>query len=103
MLEVLKVIAETFPTLGFPIICCGGLGYFIYRIYQDTTKQNKENLAAVQKRCQEREDKLYAELAASREINGQAIETIAKYAEKLDVIQRDITEIKEDIIKLTVK
>lgn len=99
----MNFLLEAIPTVGFPVICCGGLGYFIYRIYQDTTKQNQENMAALQKRCQEREDKLYAELAASREINGQAIETIAKYAEKLDVIQRDITEIKEDVIKLSVK
>lgn len=102
-MELINTLVNLFPTVGFPVICCGGLGYFIYRIYVDTTKQNKENMEAVQKRCQEREDKLYNELSESRKINAQAIETIAKYAEKLDIIQHDVAEIKEDMIKLTVK
>lgn len=103
MMEIVNFLVDVFPTLGFPVICCGLLGFFIYRIYQDTTKQNKDNMAAVQKRCQEREDKLYNELAESRKINAQAIETIAKYAEKLDVIQHDVAEIKEDVIKLSAR
>ena len=51
----------------------------------------------VQARCKEREDKLYAELAQSREVNKKAIETIAHYANKLGVIQQDIHDIKTDI------
>lgn len=84
-------------TLGFPIACVVAMGAFIFYIYKQTTKENAENMEKVQARNKEREDKLYAELALSREINGQAIATIAKYAEKLDVIQKDISDIKTDI------
>ena len=91
-------------TLGFPIACVLAMGVFIYRIYQDMKdeketfrEENKANMEQVQARCKEREDKLYIELAKSQEVNREAIETIAKYAEKLDVIQKDIGEIKTDI------
>lgn len=88
---------EIISTLGFPIACVVAMGAFIFYIYKQTTKESAENMEKVQARCKEREDKLYAELALSREVNGQAIATIAKYAEKLDVIQKDISEIKTDI------
>ena len=84
-------------TLGFPIACVVAMGAFIFYIYKQTTKENATNMEKVQARCKEREDKLYEELALSREVNGKAIATIAKYAEKLDVIQKDISEIKTDI------
>ena len=91
-------------TLGFPVACVLAMGIFIYRIYQDmkaekeiAREENKANMEQVQARCKEREDKLYTELAKSQEVNREAIETIAKYAEKLDVIQKDIGEIKTDI------
>lgn len=47
------------------------------------------------------EDKLYIEIKENREINVKAIETIAKYSEKLDVIQNDVNEIKTDITIIT--
>ena len=98
-----NTLTTLITTLGFPIVCVICLGWFIYKIYQDTQKQNADNMAAVQKRCQEREDKLYEEIKANREVNAQAIATIAHYAEKLDVIQSDINEIKTDITILTTK
>ena len=57
----------------------------------------------LQNRCLEREEKLFEEIKANREINGQAIATIALYADKLDTIQTDISEIKTDITILTAK
>lgn len=98
-----NALSTLITTLGFPIVCVIGLGWFIYKIYLDTQEQNKANMAAVQARCQEREDKLYDEIKANREVNAQAIATIAHYAEKLDVIQNDISEIKTDITILTTK
>lgn len=102
-MEVLTYLVEIFPTVGFPIICCGVLGFFVYKIYNDTTKQNAENMEKVQQRCREREDKLYQEIKENREVNAQAIATIAHYAEKLDTIQTDINVIKTDITILTSK
>ena len=88
---------EVISTLGFPVACAVAMAAFIFHIYKQTTKDNAENMAQVQARCKEREDKLYDELALSREVNSKAIETIAHYAEKLDVIQQDISEIKTNI------
>ncbi len=96
-MEILAAIAELIPTLGFPIICVLGLGWFIYKIYNDTTKQNAANMEKVQARCQEREDKLYTQLEKQNEINGKFAAIIAQYDVKLDVIQKDIDEIKTDV------
>ena len=93
-------IMEIITTVGFPIFCVLAMGFFIFHIYKTTTKNNKENMEAVQARCKEREEKLYTELALNREINGKAIETIAHYAEKLDTIQQDIRDIKTDLVEI---
>lgn len=93
----LNAIGTLIGTVGFPIACAIGMAWFIYKIYTNTTKENAANMEKVQQRCQEREDKLYDELEKSREINDKAIDTIAHYAEKLDVIQKDISDIKTDI------
>lgn len=98
-------IVEIISTLGFPIACVLAMGVFIYRIYQDmkaekevAREENKANMEAVQARCKEREEKLYEEIKANREVNAQAVQTIAHYAEKLDAIQHDIDDIKNAII-----
>lgn len=96
-MEILGAIAEFIPTLGFPIICVIGLGWFILKIYTDTTKQNAENMEAVQARCKEREDKLYAQLEKQNEINGKFANIIAQYDVKLDTMQSDINDIKQDV------
>lgn len=100
-MEILGALAEIIPTLGFPIICVFGLGWFIFKIYTDTTKQNNENMAAVQARCKEREEKLYIQLEKQNEINGKFANIIAQYDIKLNTIQSDISDIKADISLLT--
>lgn len=88
---------ELISSQGFPIACAVAMAAFIFYIYKQTTKENAENMKMVQARCKEREDKLYNELAECRKVNDKAIETIAHYAGKIDVIQQDISEIKTDI------
>ena len=86
------VVMEIISTVGFPIALVLLMGWFILKIYTDTTKNNKE-----------REEKLYTEIAECRSVNKKAIETIALYAEKLEDIQEDVAEIKKDMIILTSK
>lgn len=93
-----NTVTQLVTSLGFPIVCCLGMGYFIFTIYKNTTAENKENMEAVQARCKEREEKLYEEIKENRAVNAKAIETIALYAERLDAIQHDIQDIKTDII-----
>lgn len=96
-MEILAALVELIPTLGFPIVCVVALGAFVFHIYKNTTKENKENMEKVQARCKEREDKLYEEIKENRRINAEAIATIGKYADRLDTIQKDIDEIKVEV------
>lgn len=101
---------EVISTLGFPIAVAVAMGFFIYKIYQDmkveketARQEHNKDMETVQARCKEREEKLYEEIKANREVNAQAVATIAHYAEKLDVIQKDIHDIKNDITVIMAK
>lgn len=94
------MIIQLITTLGFPIVCCLGMGYFIFHIYKNTTQENKENMEKVQERCAAREEKLFEEIKENRAVNAKAIETIAHYADRLETIQNDVAEIKTDITVL---
>ena len=89
-MEVLTYIVELIPTLGFPIACVIVMAAFIFYVYKRMEVNTKE-----------REDILYNEIKENREINKKAIDTIAHYAEKLDVIQNDVNDIKTDITVIT--
>ena len=99
----LNSIVQLITTLGFPIVCVIAMAWFIYKFYNDGQKQNAENMEKVQERCKEREEKLYAEIRENREVNAKAIETIAHYAEKLDIIQQDVKDIKHDVTAMMAK
>ena len=91
----MEAILAAVTQVGFPIVCAGVMGWFIYKIYVNTTEQHKVNMEKVQARCAEREEKLYTYIDKAQEINGQAIAAITLYAERLDTIQADVKEIKE--------
>ena len=81
-----KLIIELIATVGFPIAACLVLGWFIFKIYKQSEK---------------REETLRNEINEGREINKEAIRTLALYAERLGVIETDVREIKTDILILT--
>ena len=83
-----NMFIELIGTIGFPIACVLALGIFVYKLWQQSV---------------EREKTLMAEIAENRLVNEKAIETIAHYADKLDTIQKDIGEIKNDIVIITTK
>jgi predicted negative regulator of RcsB-dependent stress response len=85
-MELMAFLVEIIPTVGFPILCVGALGWFVYRFYNDSQKQNAE-----------REEKLYTQLGKQTEINEKFANIIAQYEVKLDTIQTDISDIKSDI------
>lgn len=80
------LIVEIIATVGFPIAACLILGWFIWKIYKQSEK---------------REEALRQEINEGREINKEAIRTLALYAERLGVIENDVREIKTDILILT--
>jgi len=92
-----NTIISLIGTVGFPIVACLVMGYFIFTIYKNTTAENAKNMAAVQERCKEREEKLYEQMQKVQEVNAQAIATIALYSERLGVVEHDVKEIKSDV------
>jgi len=78
----LGVITELIATLGFPIALVIAMGFFIWKIYQQSVA---------------REEKLMTEIAENRLVNEKAIETLTVYAERLGVIENDVKEIKQII------
>ena len=93
----LTMITGLIGQIGFPAVCVIGMAWFIYQVFQKTTTQSEENMKQLQANCQAREDKLYEEIKENREVNAQAIATIALYADKLGTIQNDVSEIKTDV------
>lgn len=87
-MEILTLLIEAIPTIGFPIVCVIALAIFIGKIY---------------KASEIREASLMAEIKETRKINAQAIETITKYADSIETIKSDISEIKTDMTILTAK
>ena len=98
-----ELITFLIGQVGFPIVCVIGMGYFIFHIYKTTTKNNEENMEKVQARCAAREEKLFEEIKLNREVNAKAIETISLYAERLETIQHDVSDIKQDVAKVLAK
>lgn len=79
----IMVISELIGVLGFPIVCVGALGFFIYKLWQQSA---------------ERENKLMNEITESRVINGKFAEIIAQYKVELDEIKVDVKDIKETLL-----
>lgn len=75
-------LVELIPSLGFPIVCVIALGFFVWKIYNQSIV---------------REDKLMAEITENRLVNEKAIETIAQFAERFTHIESDVELIKTDI------
>lgn len=76
-------IMEMISTLGFPIVVCLALGYFVYKIWEQSVT---------------REEKLMTEITENRLVNEKAVETIAKFAERFTHIEEDVSEIKNDVV-----
>ena len=83
-----KTITDIIATLGFPVALVAAMSYFIFLMWKQSAK---------------RETKLYEELAECRTVNKLAIETLAKYAERLGTIETDVKHIKDEIVTLNAK
>ena len=79
---------ELISTLGFPIACVVAMGWFIFKIYNQSIS---------------RENELRDEIKENQKINGKFAEIINRYSLELGEIKSDVKEIKEDIIIITEK
>ncbi len=79
---------ELISTLGFPIACVVAMGWFIFKIYNQSIS---------------RENELRDEIKENQKINGKFAEIINRHSVELGEIKTDVKEIKEDLIVLTEK
>ena len=77
------ILLEAIAAVGFPIVAVIALGFFVYKIWQQSV---------------ERENKLMSEITENRLVNEKAIETIAQFAERFTHIETDVEEIKNDVV-----
>ena len=92
-------IVSLIGTVGFPIVACLVMAWFIFKIYKNTTEENAKNMEAVQNRCLEREERLNEQIKKCQEVNAQAIATIAVYTERLGIVEQDVKDIKETLLR----
>ena len=99
----LGTIESLITSLGFPIVCVIGMAWFAFYLVKSGREESQHNMEKLQENCKAREEKLYAEIAENRKINADAVKIITKYAESLDIIQSDVSDIKTDITVLKTK
>lgn len=75
-------IIELISTLGFPIACVLALGFFVYKLWQQSVT---------------REEKLMGEITENRLVNTKFAEIIAGYDITLGEIKSDVKEIKDSL------
>ncbi len=80
----IDVLQTLINTLGFPIVMVGLCGFFIWKMYQVQIEDK---------------DRLYSELGKSLSANEKFAEIISTYTDKIDMIQLDVKQIKERLIK----
>lgn len=84
----IEVFTNLITTLGFPIAVCILLFWYVWQVY---------------KKSEKREDELRAEIKENQEANREIVKVLATYAEKLNVIQDDVEQIKHDITTINSK
>ena len=97
---IMEAVLQAITTVGFPIVCAMLMGWFIYRIYTNSTQQNKENMEAVQARCAEREEKLYTIISEAQTTNERLLQTNAEFVSVLETYKTDLVEIKSDVAEI---
>ena len=93
-------VVNGIQSVGLPMVLVIVLGFLVYRMGTKMLEQQEKNMEKLQARCKEREEALMGEIKENRAVNSKAIETIAIYSAKLDNIQSDIKDIKQDVTLL---
>lgn len=86
----LQIITQLISSVGFPIVACIALGFFIYRLFQD---------------AKGREEKLIVAIKDTNDINRELTKTNSEFVKVLDAYSADLESIKSDVeeIKETMK
>ena len=82
----METLVELISSVGFPIVCVIGLGYFIYLVWQKMSSQNEK-----------REEKLYEIITTAQANNEKLVEANKGFVAVLETYKKDVTDIKHDI------
>lgn len=88
----IAMIQELIAGLGFPIVCVLGLGWFVYKIWKSYKEDMKNELDAMAKRCQAREDKLYEQIDKFNTTMNNFNGTLIKIDTRLEQLENKINE-----------
>lgn len=97
----IEAFSTLISTLGFPMATAVVLAFCMYKMIHLSHERSEQMLHLIQDSNATREERLLNELAECRAINETAIQTIAAYSEKLGAIQRDVSDIKTNITKMS--
>lgn len=81
-----NTINTLITSVGFPIVCVLGLGWFIYQAFQKFTAQSDK-----------REEKLYAFITEAQATNKELTATNAEFVSVLNAYKTDLNDIKADV------
>lgn len=84
-----STINSLITSVGFPIVCVLGLGWFIYQAFNKFTAQSEK-----------REEKLYDFLGKAQMVNEELTKTNAEFVAVLSTYKTDLAEIKEDVTEI---
>lgn len=84
-----STINSLITSVGFPIVCVLGLGWFIYQAFNKFTAQSEK-----------REEKLYDFLGKAQTVNEELTKTNAEFVAVLSTYKTDLAEIKEDVTEI---
>lgn len=76
-------------SVGFPIVVCLALGWFIYKAFEKFTDASAK-----------REEKLYSIIADAQATNEKLLETNAEFVSVLDTYKTDLVDIKNDVAEI---
>jgi F0F1-type ATP synthase membrane subunit b/b' len=79
-------IQSLITSLGFPIVCCVALGWFIYKAFEKFTAQ-----------ADAREQKLYSVITEAQQQNQKLSDTNAQFIAVLNTYRKDLDDIKSDV------
>lgn len=82
-------INSLISSVGFPIVCVIGLGWFIYQAFKKFTEQSDR-----------REEKLYAFITEAQATNKELTATNAEFVSVLNTYKSDLEEIKTDVSEI---
>lgn len=85
----INAIQSLIASVGFPIVVCLALGWFIYKVFERYTTQSEK-----------REEKLYTIISEAQTTNERLLQTNAEFVSVLETYKTDLVEIKSDVAEI---